>query len=88
MAYEGIYGVENNYKVIQLDLFESLKKYYSADAKQFYLIKNNNEIKEDHQIKFDIKNMEFSHKNMKKKYEQRIKPELEKLIELVKKEIE
>lgn len=86
VAYESIYGVEKNYKTIQLGLFKSLKKYYSADDKQFYLL-SNNEIKKDHSIKFDIKNMEFSHNNMKKKYEQKVKPELEKLIELVDQEI-
>ncbi|MFK8005025.1 MAG: DUF6090 family protein [Saprospiraceae bacterium] len=88
VAYESIYGVEKNYKEIQLDLVKNVKQYYTADNKQFYLIKNKNEIKQNHQIKFDIKNMEFAHNNMKNKYEQKIKPELEKLIELVNKEIE
>ena len=89
VIYEGVYGVENNSEHIQKNLTSSIRKYYSASGDEpfFVFVGDANRLKNDNQLKFDIKNMEFSHSIMKRRYVQKVKPELEKLIQMVENEL-
>lgn len=87
VVYESIYGVENNHELIQESLVNEMKKYFTADQNQFVLIGNGENLKSNNTIKFDIKNYEFSHNLMIQKYQEKVKPELEKLIALVDSEL-
>lgn len=83
VVYESVYGVENNHELIQTSLVNEIKKYFTADQNQFILIGDGENLKSNNIIKFDIKNYEFSHNLMIQKYQEKVKPELEKLIKLV-----
>ncbi len=83
VVYEGIYGREKNSIPLGKEVRDHAKKYYSADARFFITRSNINEAKNDDDLKFDLKNLEFTHQLMINKYESSVKPELEKLIQMV-----
>lgn len=88
VVYEGIRGVEKNAKPIQKDIVNGFKKYYTSNANTFIPIGNVNIAKKDNALKFDLKSLEFSHQLMIRRYQQKIKPELEKLMAMVDDELQ
>jgi hypothetical protein len=88
VVYEGIYGVENNAKPIQQDVISDLKKYFTGTPESITPYRDVNDAKNDTSLKFDLKNLEFAHGIMIRRYTQDIKPELERLIRMVDKELE
>jgi hypothetical protein len=87
VVYEGIYGIEGNANSIQIDLRKDIRKYYSANVNSLVPKPNLNQAKQDDEFKFDLKNLEFAHYLMIKRYQQKVKPELVKLIEMVEGEL-
>jgi hypothetical protein len=83
VVYESIYGIEGNSEFLQKDIIENLKRYYSANADGFIPNDNFKKLKKNNDLKFDLKAIELSHQNMINRYENRIKPELELLIQMV-----
>ena len=88
VAYEGIYGVENNAKPVQLKIVENLRKYFTSDTTFFRARKGLQKAKKDEDLKFDVRNLEYAHNNMINKYKKKVLPELEAVLEAVRLELE
>lgn len=87
VVYEGIYGIENNAEPIQQALLVDIKRYFTGSPDFLVPTTDINAAKSDNELKFDLKNLEFSHQIMVRKYQQKVKPELEKLILMVDQEL-
>ena len=88
VTYESIYGIEDNVNPVTDRIGEDLRKYYSSDATFFTPRKNINKAKSDDDLKFDIRNLAYSHNNMATKYKNKVLPELERLIGMIDDNIE
>lgn len=87
VVYQGVYGVEKNSKPTQQDVIRGFRKYFTSNANSLVPIGDINEAKNDDALRFDVKTLQFSHQLMIKRYQQKIKPELDKLIDMIEVEL-
>ena len=87
VKYESIYGIEDASNFLEGDIIRDLKKYFTANTQTFIPSEAFENIKEDEELRFNLKAIEFLHDNMINRYENKIKPELGLLIQLVNEEL-
>ena len=87
VVYKGVYGVENNSTLAEQNVIESIKKYYTVNADAIIGRKSFNNIKADHDLKFELKSLAFLHQIMVRRYQQKVLPELDQLIKMVEMEL-
>jgi hypothetical protein len=83
VVYKGIHGIENNSSFVQQNFVRSIRKYYTMSNKGFVGRANFNEIRTDDDLKFELGTMQYLHQIMINRYQNKVVPELDKLIKMV-----